>query len=368
VEPTGGQAPIPFFRPELPDLDEYVEQLRGIWKTRMLSNFAEHSQGLEALAANELGVEHVLAVASGDAGLMLVLRALDLPAGAPCFVADFTFQSTVNAPVWAGLRPVLVDVDPCTFCMDPVALAEAVRRHPQPGVVLATHTFGALCDVDALAAVAASTASHLVFDAAHAYGARRGGVSAGALGEAAVFSLSGTKLVTSAEGGLIATADGELAERLRHLRGYGFQQDYRSIAVGLNGKMSELHAALGELTLARVDEAVARRHEIVARYRAGLGDAVGWQHIGPTDVSTYKDITVVLGPSAPAVADALAAGGIATKRYFVPLHQQAPYAGFADGPLPVSERLYDTTLCLPAFADLTDTQIDRICARLLALV
>lgn len=360
--------PIPFFRPELPDLDAYVEQLRGIWSSRMLSNFAEHSQGLEALASDELGVDHVLAVSSGDAGLMLLLRALDLAAGSPCFVADFTFQSTVNAPVWAGLRPVLVDVDPHTFCMDPGALAEAVARHPGPGVVLPTHTFGNPCDVEALEAVAASAGLRLVFDAAHAYGSRRAGASSGALGEAAVFSLSATKLVTSAEGGLIATDDADLADRLRYLRGYGFQHDYRSVAIGMNGKMSELHAALGELTLARIGDAVARRQEIVARYRSGLGDAVGWQVVAPADVCTYKDVSVVVGSEAPEVGEAMAAAGIATKRYFVPLHEQRPYAAFADGPLPVSRRLHETSLCLPAFGELTDEQIDRVCSCLLTSV
>ncbi len=355
-------APIPFFRPQLPPLDDYVAELEAIWSTRMLSNFATQSQRLEALAAGYLGSPHVRAVVSGDIGLILALRALEVPEGAPAFVSAFTFNSTVNAALWAGLRPVLVDIDEATFNLSPEALAAAVDRHPRPGVVLATHTFGNPCDVDGLASVAARSGSRLVFDAAHAYGSTRDGVHAGCLGDAEVFSLSGTKLVTSAEGGLVTTPHADVAERLGYLRGYGFQHDYDSRYVGLNGKISELHCALGVLTLATVEAAVARRHEILAGYRAVLGDRVGWQVVREVDRSTYKDISLVLGERRDAVEAALADAGVASKRYFLPLHHQHAYRHLADAPLPVTERVADRTLCVPAFNDLTDEQVAAIAA------
>ncbi|MCU0269631.1 MAG: aminotransferase class I/II-fold pyridoxal phosphate-dependent enzyme [Acidimicrobiales bacterium] len=354
---TVPDGPIPFFRPQLPPLEDYVAELERIWSTKMLSNFADYSRRLEALATGYLGANHVLTVVSGDIGLVLALRALEIPRGAPAFVSTFTFNSTINAALWAGLRPVLVDIDPATFCLSADALSEAVQRHPEPGVVLATHTFGNPCDHAALRSVADASGSRLVYDAAHAYGSLRDGVHAGALGDAEVFSLSGTKLVTSAEGGLVSTPHDEVADRFRYLRGYGFQNDYNSRYVGLNGKISELHCALGVLTLAGVEQAVARRHEILAGYRSVLGDRVGWQAVRADDRSTYKDISLVLGDRRDAVESALAAAGVATKRYFLPLHHQDAYQRWAGDPLPAADEVYRTTLCVPAYNDLTDEQV-----------
>jgi len=353
-------APVPFFRPQLPPLDDYVAELERIWATRMLSNFAEYSQRLEALAGGYLGSPHVRSIVSGDIGLVLALRALDIPAGAPAFVSSFTFNSTINAALWAGLRPVLVDIDVATFNLSPDSLAAAVERHPEPGVVLATHTFGNPCDADGIRAVADRTGCKVVYDAAHAYGSLRDGVHAGCLGDAEVFSLSGTKLVTSAEGGLVATPHDDVAERLTYLRGYGFQHDYNSRYVGLNGKISELHCALGVLTLATVEDAVARRHAIVAGYRAVLGDLVGWQSVRPSDRSTYKDVSLVLGDRRDVVESALTAVGVATKRYFLPLHRQEAYAAHVEGALPATDEVAATTLCVPAFNDLGDDQVEAI--------
>ena len=361
-------APVPFFRPQLPPLDDYIAELEHIWATRMLSNFAEYSQRLEALAAGYLGSPHVLPVVSGDIGLVLALRALDIPVGAPAFISSFTFNSTVNAALWAGLRPVLVDIDPASFNLSPDALADAVERTPEPGVVLATHTFGNPCDTDAIRSVADRTGCRVVYDAAHAYGSRRDGVPAGCLGDAEVFSLSGTKLVTSAEGGLVATPHDDVAERLTYLRGYGFQHDYNSRYVGLNGKISEFHCALGVLTLATVEEAVARRQAIVARYRAVLGDGVGWQAVRPTDRSTYKDISLVLGDRRDDVEAALGAAGVATKRYFLPLHRQDAYLTHVERPLPATDAVAATTLCVPAFNDLGDDQVDAIAGVIAATI
>ncbi|MGH9025810.1 MAG: DegT/DnrJ/EryC1/StrS family aminotransferase [Acidimicrobiia bacterium] len=361
---TSAEPPIPFFRPALPPLDDYVGLLREIWESRMLSNFGTFAQRLEQLAAEYLGAPHVLSVVSGDIGLIVTLTALELPPGSPCFVSGFTFNSTINAALWADLRPVLVDIDPDTFTMDPDELAAALERWTGPGVILATHAFGNPCDSDRLRALAREHDCYLVFDAAHGYGSQRAGTPVGRLGDAEVFSLSGTKLVTTAEGGLVATPHDWLAERIAYLRAYGFQHDYESLYVGINGKISELHCALGLLTLAGVEDAVQRRAEILAAYRARLGDKVGWQYVRPSDRSTYKDISIRLGEHREAVERSLTAGGVQTKRYFLPLHSMKPYACFADGPLPQTESTYETTLCVPAFSELDEATLDRV-ARLI---
>jgi dTDP-4-amino-4,6-dideoxygalactose transaminase len=352
---------IPIARPPLPPLEDYVRLLERIWESRMLSNFAEFSQLFEEQARQYLAVPHALAAVSCDIGLIITLRALELPMGAPCFVSDFTFNSTINAALWAGLTPVLVDVDPRSYNMDSTALVVEMERAPSPGVVLATHVFGNPCDVDALRAAADSHGSRLVFDAAHGYGSIRNGVQVGGFGDAEVFSFSGTKPVTMGEGGLITTPHDDVADRLRYLRAYGFQYDYRSRYIGLNAKLSELHAALATLEIEMTESIIGGRLSLVRHYRERLGDRVGWQMVRPEDRSTYKDLSVELGPSRKEVETALERADVQTKRYFVPLHTMDPYAQFSHDTKPASNALHEGLLCLPLYVDLGAADVDRIC-------
>ena len=354
---------IPITRPELPPLEEYTALLEEIWGSRMLSNFGPMAQRLESLTGDYLGVP-TRVVVSGDIGLTLTIAAMDLPRGSTCLVPSFTFNSTINAIVWNGLRPVFVDIDPHTFTMDPADASSAAADAGDVSLIVATHVFGNPADADGLRAVADGHGARLLFDAAHGYGASREGVKVGGLGDAEVFSLSGTKPVTTAEGGLIATNDPELLERIKLLRGYGFFGDYNSKLVGLNGKMSELHAALGLLTMRRVDEALAIREGHIAGYRAVLDAVPGitYQRVRPQDRSTYKDFALVFTDRAcrDTVETALSTEAIQTKRYFKPCHSMDAFASFSIRPLPVTEAMHDRILCIPLFESLPVDDIDRI--------
>ncbi len=194
-----GHEPDP--RPYLPPLDEYVGLLEEIWGTRMLSNFGPMAQRLEALTTDYLDVP-TRVVVSGDIGLTLTIAAMDIPQGSGCLVPSFTFNSTINAVMWNGLRPIFVDIDPATLTMDPADAEVAAAEAGKIGLIVATHVFGNPADAEGLRTVADRYDAALVFDAAHGYGASRDGIKVGGLGDAEVFSLSGTKPVTTAEGGL----------------------------------------------------------------------------------------------------------------------------------------------------------------------
>jgi dTDP-4-amino-4,6-dideoxygalactose transaminase len=144
------------------------------------------------------------------------------------------------------------------------------------------------------------------------------------------------------------------------MRAYGFQGDYRSKYVGLNGKISELNAALGVLSMRQIDDLLKRRLDIVAGYRSALGDLVGWQRIADGDVSTYKDLAIGLGSSRTSVEAALADAGVQSKRYFVPLHTMDPYAAFSRSPKPATDKVHESSLCVPLFPDMTDRELDLI--------
>jgi len=361
-----GQFDIPITRPDLPPLDEYVEVLRGVWESQMLSNFGPLSEKLAQVAVDILKVPIVMPVACGDVGLITTLKALGLPAGAPCYISNFTFASTINAAVWAGLKPVLVDIDPASYNITVDGVAERADRR-EPGAILATHVFGNPATPRAFERYAAESGNRLVFDAAHAFGSIHDGRAIGSFGNAEVFSLSGTKLVTTGEGGLIATRDHELAETIRHIRAYGFQYDYNSKFVGINGKMSEIHCALGLLTLPRYGDVMSRRAQIIDHYRQRLGAAVSWQAVQPGDVSTYKDLSLGLGPRRGAIEEALRTAGIETKRYFRPLHLQPAYEEFAgEVRFPNATAVYEETLCVPLYSNMTIAQADRVSDVILA--
>jgi dTDP-4-amino-4,6-dideoxygalactose transaminase len=355
---TGG---IPITRPPLPPLGQFTEVVAEIFRSRMLSNFAKYTRLLEERAAVVLGHPSPQCVSSCDVGLTLAWRALKCPPG-EVIVPSFTFCSTVNALRWNGLDPVFCDVDPYTYCLDP---AEARRLiTPRTIGIAAVHTFGLPAAIEPLERLAGEHGLKLVFDAAHGLGGRYHETPLGAFGDASVFSLSGTKLVTAGEGGLATFRNPDDAERFTFLRVYGFKGDYNCRYIGLNGKLSELNAALGWLSLDLLETALARRHEQVRRYRLALADCPGltWQAVPAGYVHGYKDLAVRFRTPQQRVAveAALAAAGIMTKRYFFPVHRMDAYRSDACRPLPVTDHLHERLLCIPLYHDLPDGVIDAV--------
>jgi dTDP-4-amino-4,6-dideoxygalactose transaminase len=320
---------------------------------------------LEERAAEFLGVRHCVAVASCTTGLMLVLRAADLPGDV--VVPSFSFAATAHAVAWNGLRPVFADVDPETLTLSPGAV-EAVLG-VRVSAILATHTYGTPCDVEGLAAVAASNGVGLFFDAAHGFGARHGNAMVGGFGSAEVFSLTPTKMLIAGEGGIIATNDDLLAERCRIGRNYGHPGDYDCRFVGLNARMSEIHAILALASFEDLEERIERRNELAAIYRSVFGTIPGitFPAVRDGDLSTYKDLTILVEEerfrmSADELAEALAAEGIETRRYYSPpIHRMRAYRSVAaDVRLPVTDDAAARVLSLPLWPGMTESHIDRL--------
>ena len=281
----------PITRPHLPDLDQFSALVADLFETRMLSNFGKYTRLLEERAAAILDHPAPQSVSSCDIGLTLAWRALECPPG-EVIVPSFTFCSTVNALCWNGLEPVFAEVDPSTCCID----VEDARRLITPRTVgiAAVHVFGLPAAIGPLEQLAHDHGLKLVFDAAHGLGGRYDGTALGAFGDASAFSMSGTKLVTSGEGGLVTFRDPADAERFSFLRVYGFKGDYNCRYVGMNGKLSELNAALGWLSLDMLDEALVKRHAHVEHYQSALADCpeITWQAIPHGCVHGFKDLAI----------------------------------------------------------------------------
>jgi dTDP-4-amino-4,6-dideoxy-D-glucose transaminase len=355
---------LPVSRPSLPPLADFEKLLEDIWSTRMLSNFGKYARSFEEKAGRYLGNARTLSVVNCDVGLVLALAALDLPEGGECLVQSFTFNSTVNAVLWNRLRPVFVDIDPRTFNVDASDLER--RLSPSTRVIVVTHIFGSPCDLAPVLELARARKIPVVVDAAHAYGATYRGTRIGdpRLGDFQVFSFSGTKPITSAEGGLVACGGEELAGRMAFRRAYGFQNDYVSRVLGMNGKLSEIHAALACLGVDEVEPVVAARGQKAERYRSRLGAVPGlrFQEHLPDSRSTYKDFAILCPGRRDPLAARLGEAGIQTKTYFRPLHRMPLFESFrsAADDLADTERVADAVLCLPMFNELADSDVDRV--------
>ncbi len=365
---------VPFVRPPLPDLDGVVARFATSYEQGSVTNGPLVAEFEEQVAAR-LGTRHVVAVSSATTGLMLAVRALQPLPGlrdhGAVLVPSFTFSASAHAIAWNGLRPVFADCDRESFQLD---VDDAARRLAPEGVavgvgaILATHVFGAPCRPELVEALAATIGARVVFDAAAAFGSTHGGRPVGGFGDVEVFSLTPTKTVIAGEGGLVTTDDDDIAAAVRIGREYGNPGDYNTQFVGLNGRMSELHAALALESIAGLDAHLARRRAVADRYTAGLAPIPGvrCQQVDAADESTWKDVTIVVEPDdfgmdRSALRSVLLAEGVQTRTYFhPPVHHQTAYEHEPRVDLPVTDALAASVLSLPIYPGLADDHIDRI--------
>lgn len=362
----GGEPAFPdgvaFARPPAPPLERVTARLAPSYDRGMLTN-GPLVREFEAAAADYLGVRHALAVSSCTAGLMLALRAVD-PAG-PVVLPSFTFSASAHAVAWVGRECVFAECHPDSFQLD---CADAASRSEGIGAVMGTHVFGAPCPIEDVQALATARGVPVVFDAAHAFGARRGGRPVGGFGTVEVFSLSPTKPVVAGEGGLVTTHDDAVAEVVRIGRDYANPGDYDTRFVGLNARMSELHAAVALESFADLEANLAARVEIANAYRRLLADVDGItpQVVDDGDVSTYKDFTVAVDPeefgvTRNALVAALKADGVDTRAYFdPPVHRQRSHRQNPPVALPVTERAASRVVSLPVYPALAFETVARI--------
>jgi dTDP-4-amino-4,6-dideoxygalactose transaminase len=354
---------LPLAKPSVAAPGRVAADVEAILRSGVLTN-GPYVRRFERAAAAYLGVRHAVAVSSCTAGLMLVLKASELTGDV--VVPAFTFAATVHAVAWNGLRPVFADIDPRTLTLDPRSVERVIGV--RVSAILATHIYGTPCDAEALLAVARANGIRLFFDAAHAFGSERRGVRCGGLGDAEVFSLSPTKVVIAAEGGVISTNDDLLAERCRIGRDYGNPGDYDCRFVGLNARMSELHAATALASLEDLDERLIERRRLAALYRDALDDIPGisFPEVDEGDLSTYKDLAILVdvegyGTDADAAALVLKAAGVETRRYYSPpVHRMRAYSGNGAEDLPVTERAAERALTLPLWVGMKDHDIAAV--------
>jgi dTDP-4-amino-4,6-dideoxygalactose transaminase len=361
---------LPLVRPTIPDIPGLAARIQTILESGMLTNDRTVRE-LEDRAAEFCEVDHVVAVSNCTAGLMLTLQALG--AAGRVVMPSMTFSASAHAVVWSGGTPVWGEVSPRTMTLDPLDAAMVIDGAV---AMTATHVYGAPCDVESLQVLADDAGIPLVYDAAHALGSKRKGRPIGCFGTAEVFSMSPTKVAVAGEGGLIATRDADLADRLRIARDYGNPGTYDCEFPGINARMSEIHAAIGLASLDGLFERVAWRNELVAAFKDELRETPGvsYQEVPGEDVSTYKDLTLVVdaelfGLSAAELGPALLRECIDSRRYYwPPIHMQKAYANTPrERDLPATEQVAGSVLTPPLYSHMTERQVRGI-ARAVATI
>ncbi len=363
---------IPLAAPDITEAE--IEAVTAVLRTSQLS-FGPELEAFERALAEYHGVDHAVAVSSGTAGLHLALLVLGVGKGDEVIVPSFAFIAVANAVIQVNATPVFAEIDPVSLNLDPASVVQAITPHTR--AILVVHTFGVPAEMDALEAIARRHGLAILEDACEAPGARFGERHAdrrvGSFGDLAVLGFYPNKQLTTGEGGAVLCREWAYARRLRSLRNQGRSSDRDPSAdaergspyssgwldhseVGYNYRLAEMACALGRVQLNRLDEMLAMREAAAKRYNELLADIPGLDRPPmelPRRVISWfvYAVRLPIDVSRERVQSELAGLGIATGRYFPPIHLQSIWLGQASaaGSLPVTETVAPRMLALPFF-------------------
>jgi dTDP-4-amino-4,6-dideoxygalactose transaminase len=359
--------PLMVGRPNTGNRRMFDRLVDGIFERRWFTNNGELVNQLEARLCGYLGVRHCIPVCNATVALQIVCQALDL--GGEIIVPAFTFVATPHSVQWEGHTPVFCDIEPHTHLIDPAQVEALIT--PRTTAILGVHVWGRACHPARLQAIADRHGLALYFDAAHAFGCGHDGKMIGNFGRCEVFSFHATKFFNTFEGGAIATNDDELAARIRLMINFGFSDIDQVVHLGTNGKMSEIHAAMGLSCFDSLERilAINRRHYDAYRRRLEGLPGVRFCHYDDVELSNYQYVAIELDPAQAGITrDGLMAvlheHGIMARRYFHPgCHRMEPYASLrrtAGQPLPVTETVCQNILVLPTGSGVDAEDITRV--------
>lgn len=352
------ERPVHVTMPSLAPLEEYMEILEGAWDRGILTHNGPLVQQFEVEFRKRLGIEHFVAVTNGTVALQMAIKALDLKG--EIITTPFTWIATISAIKWEGCTPVFCDIDPRTLNIDPEKIEERITD--RTCAIMPVHVFGNPCDVEAIGEIAQRHNLKVVYDAAHAVGSTFNGKSLLKHGDISATSFHATKLLNTAEGGGCITDDPVLKERLRHIRFFGYNDQKDVVEDGFNGKMTEVHAALGLANLKYYDKVIADRKKKYLFYREGLSgiDWIAFQELKVGEPN-YSYFPVIFDSEQRLLRceQKMNENNIYPRRYFFPsVNLSSEILDYQ--PAPVSEDISKRILCLPLFWNLSLEIQDKI--------
>ena len=361
--------------PLLPPLEEFMHYLQEIWDRKWITNNGHFHQELEKALAEYLGVEYISLFTNGTLPLITTLQALGLNEG-EVITTPYSFVATTHAIWWNKLTPVFVDIDSVTGCIDPDKIEAAITD--KTVAIMPVHVYGTPCDIERIDSIAKKYDLKVIYDAAHAFGVAKDGVSVLKAGDISTLSFHATKTYNTVEGGALISHSAEMKYHVDNLKNFGFRGETTVVGPGINSKMDEIRAAYGLLNLKRVDAAIAARKEVAKQYVEALQNVKG--------ISLYQPILDSLIASSPyrlnysyfpifinaaeygmtrdELYEKMKANNVLGRRYFYPLISTfTPYNTYpsaATENLPVATQWADTVICLPMHHALSKEDVKRV--------
>ena len=346
----------------LPPLEEYSEILKQVWESKWLTNRGELVRELESKLCNYLGVENILAVSNGTLALQIAIKALGLKG--EIITTPFSYVATVSSIVWENCTPVFVDIDAEHLTIDETKIEAAITS--KTCAILATHVYGNPCNVEAIDEIAGRHNLKVIYDAAHCFGVKYKGESILNWGDVSTLSFHATKLFHTGEGGAIVCRDKGLNQSIFNHHNFGHNGPEEFFGLGINGKLSELNAAMGLTVLPYIDEVIANRKAVCDVYDKALAgriiQTINLREGTKWNFSYYPVIFQSETIMHKAVAG-LSEAEIFPRRYFYPSLNRLPYVEYSE--MPVAEDLSSRTICLPLSAAMNLVDAEMIVSLIL---
>lgn len=366
--------------PLLPNLEDFYDMLKDIWKSKWITNIGLFHKQLEISLAEYLHVPYVCLFTNGTLPLITALQALRITG--EVITTPYSFVATTHSIWWNGCKPVFVDIEPSTGNIDPAKIEAAIT--PATTAIMPVHVYGKPCDIKAIQEIADKYGLKIIYDAAHAFGvevpAEKYGLDAyddnglaGIMnaGDISTLSFHATKVYNTIEGGGLVVHDEKTKKRIDNLKNFGITDQVTVVAPGINGKMDEMRSAYGLLNLKQADQAIENRQKVANKYRNVLRNVPGIRFFndipGVRHNYSYFPIfvdAVKFGMTRDELFYKMAEKDVLSRRYFYPLISNFPtYRGLpssAKENLPIANKMADEVLCLPMHHALTEEDTNRI--------
>lgn len=352
-------------RSSMPDFDEYIDEIRGLWNSHWLTNMGEKHQTLLSMLKEYLDSENVQLLVNGHMALELSLQAMGLEG--EVITTPFTFVSTTHAIVRNGLTPVFCDINPNDYTIDVNQIESLITE--KTCAIMPVHVYGNICDVEAIDAIAKKHNLKVIYDAAHSFGEKYKGRNVANFGDVSCFSFHATKVFNTIEGGAVVAKSDDMIQKLYDLKNFGIHGEESIPAIGSNAKMNEFCAAMGICNLRHLDREINKRKHVDELYRKLLAnvDGIRTNEEQPNVERNYSYFPIIIdekvyGKTRDEVYDLLKANDIYARKYFYPaVNEIEAYKDSAPRETPVAHDISMRVLTLPMYADLDDVTINRIC-------
>lgn len=355
-------------RSSLPPIEEYIDEIKGLWDSHWLTNMGNKHKELQVKLEEFLEIQNVVLYTNGHLALENIIAAMDLLKGSEVITTPFTFVSTTHAIVRNGLVPVFCDINKNDYTIDVSKIESLITD--KTSAILPVHVYGNICDVEAVDKIAKKYNLKVIYDAAHAFGVKCKGNSSACFGDASMYSFHATKVFNTIEGGAVCFKDNSLIQILNDLKNFGIRGMEACNYIGGNAKMNEFQAAMGICNLRHLEEEILKRKKVSERYDEYLTgiDGIKLNKLKPGITPNYAYYPVLFEGykyTRDEIFDKLRQHDINARKYFFPLTSDFEcYRNLKYGrgyKTPTAKYIADNILTLPIYADLNENIVDEIC-------